>query len=116
MSGDPERPAHSATYEGRTLLAALGRKPSSLATQAEFPSEMLSRTRHLASAKRGRRRWWEVEAGGWVEERGEGWMKEERESEEEAELNGRTMAECTRVHVAGRFTLSVTQYCLFHFY
>lgn len=57
MCGDPERPAHSATYEGRTLLAALGRKPSSLATQAEFPTEMLSRTRHLASAKRGGGRW-----------------------------------------------------------
>lgn len=33
----------------------------------------------------GRWRW----VGGWVEERGEGWVKEERESEEEAELNGR---------------------------
>lgn len=45
-----------------------------------------------------------MEVGGGVEERGEGWMKEERESEEEAELNGRTMAECTRVQVAGRFS------------
>lgn len=51
MSGDPE--CCRGTYEGRTLLPALGRKPSSLATPAEFPTAMLSHTRHLASAKRG---------------------------------------------------------------
>lgn len=61
-----------------------------------------------------------MEVGGWerrgVEESGEGWMKEERELEEVGELNGRTMAECTRVQEAGRLSLSVTHYCLFHFY
>lgn len=69
-----------------------GENPSSLATQAEFPSEMLSRTRHLASAKRGRRRRRrKVEVMGAGDER-EGWRREEV-----AGLNGRTMAECTRV-------------------
>lgn len=34
-------------------MPALGRKPSSLATPAEFPTAMLSHTRHLASAKLG---------------------------------------------------------------
>lgn len=33
----------------------------------------------------------------------EGWRREE-----EAGLNGPTMAECTRVQAAGRFTLSVS--------
>lgn len=56
MSGDPE--CCRGTYEGRTLLPALGRKLSSLATEAEFPTAMLSHTGHLASAKwrRGRKK------------------------------------------------------------
>lgn len=49
MTGDSER--CTATYEGRTLLLAPGRKLSSLATEAEFPTVMLSHTRHLAAAK-----------------------------------------------------------------
>lgn len=51
MSGDPE--CCTGTYEGHTLLPALGRKPSTLATPAEFPTAMLSHARHLASAKGG---------------------------------------------------------------
>lgn len=49
MSGDPE--CCRGTYEGHTLLPAQGRKPSTLATPAEFPTAMLSHTRHLAPAK-----------------------------------------------------------------
>lgn len=75
MSGDPEC-LQSATYEGRTLLPALGRKLSSLATQAEFPTAMLSCTRHLAPAKRGAGR-----GGGWkVEVRRE--VEEQRDAED----------------------------------
>lgn len=65
MGEDVER--RTGTYEGRTLLPALGRKPSSLATQAEFPTAMLSHTRHLASAKWGK----EKERGRWGGGRGE---------------------------------------------
>lgn len=51
-SGGPER--CSGTYEGRTLLPPPGRKPSTLATPAEFPTAMLSHSRHSAPAKAGR--------------------------------------------------------------
>lgn len=94
MSGDPE--CCRGTYEGRTLLPALGRKLSSLATQAEFPTVMLSHTRHLASAKwsRGakrqkverqsdRKRWrrdkrWTTKSGGEIQKRGRRWETEGR--------------------------------------
>lgn len=88
MSGDPV--CCRGTYEGHTLLKALGRKLSTLATQAEFPKVMLSQTRHLVSGKwrreqaevgGGHRSWGtkggQLKEGMWMIERGKAecnWM------------------------------------------